>query len=320
MRNAFVETLTANKDVFVITGDNGAGLFDDFKKNHPDRFLNMGIAEQNIASFSAGLSLSGYRVCMFNIIPFLLYRAYEQIRNDICYQKVPIILAGIGSGITYAPQGMTHYAVEDIGIAQTLPNLTIISPADQMEARASAEYALEANFPVYVRMSKKGEPGIHVSKVKDLSVPQVIKEGKDVAVVFHGSISAEVMIAYHRLVELGIHPTIISIPLIQPLDVVELFCCLRSVKIVISVEEHYEHCGLGSILRQVFHMNRAPWRLRVMGIPFGFIHTIKDTSNMRKHFGISAQDIVNAVRQEIGVKHRVESLAERSRTPFNESL
>src|SRR3989338_2535360 len=127
-------------------------------------------------SFSAGLALAGYKVFVYNIIPFVLYRCYEQVRNDICYQRLPVTLVGIGSGVTYAPQGMTHYSVEDIAVARSLPNLTIFSPADPMEAKLCAEYAVKNNAPVYIRIAKSGEPPIHKNDLKDISKPILINE------------------------------------------------------------------------------------------------------------------------------------------------
>ncbi|MDH4028594.1 MAG: transketolase, partial [Nitrospirota bacterium] len=153
MRNTFMDTVidscSRRDDVFIISGDAGLGVFDDFRETYPDRFLNLGVAEQNMASFSAGMAMTGSKVFTYNIIPFALYRCYEQVRNDICYQKVPVVLVGIGSGITYAPQGMTHYSIEDVGLARTLPNLTVISPADPIEAGLAALYSLDAENPVY---------------------------------------------------------------------------------------------------------------------------------------------------------------------------
>ncbi len=115
MRRAVINTITEfakkEKKAFMIVGDAGYGVMDEFCRFFPERFLNLGVAEQNMIGFSAGLAMAGFKVFVYDIIPFLLYRAYEQIRNDICYQRLPLTLIGIGSGITYAPQGITHYAV-----------------------------------------------------------------------------------------------------------------------------------------------------------------------------------------------------------------
>ncbi|ODS30339.1 MAG: transketolase pyridine binding subunit [Candidatus Scalindua rubra] len=138
MRNTVINKITEyaeeDKNVFFVSGDAGYGVLDEYKKCFPNRYLNLGVAEQNMISFSAGLGLAGYNVFIYNIVPFVLYRCYEQVRNDICYQRLPVTLIGIGSGVTYAPQGITHYGVEDVSIARTLPNLVILSPSDPIEA------------------------------------------------------------------------------------------------------------------------------------------------------------------------------------------
>jgi transketolase len=305
MRNTFVDTIInasrTRDDIFFISGDAGLGVFDGFKDTSPEKFLNLGVAEQNMASFSAGLAITGYKVFMYNIIPFLLYRCYEQIRNDICYQKLPVTLVGIGSGVTYAPQGMTHYSVEDIGLAQTLPNLTVISPADPVEARLAAVYSLKNDKPVYVRLAKRGEPVIHQDEDFDITVPQAVRRGSDAAVLFHGSISAEVMEAYDILVKENMSPRMISVPVLQPLNREALIDMLKDVETVITVEEHFSSCGLGGVLKQMHADINPPWRLKVMGIPHEYIHTIKDTGGMRKHFKITADDIAAAVKEYKGI-------------------
>ena len=221
MRNTFInEVIEASKirdDIFIITGDAGLGVFDSFKKDNPDRFLNLGVAEQNMISFAAGLAMNDYKVYIYNITPFLLYRCYEQVRNDICYQRLPIVLVGIGSGVTYAPAGITHYSVEDIGLAQTLPNLQVFSPADPAEANAAASYSLTSEGPVFVRLAKKGEPIINHNHKINIEMPQKIADGKDVALVFHGSISEEIIKAQKLLAAKGVSPLLISVPMVQPL-------------------------------------------------------------------------------------------------------
>ena len=301
MRNTFIDTVInafkKRDDIFIVTGDGGLGVFDDFKENYPERFLNLGVAEQNMASFSAGLSVAGFKVFIYNIIPFLLYRCYEQVRNDICYQELPVVLVGIGSGITYAPQGMTHYSVEDIGITQTLPNLTVLSPMDPTEARIAAEYALCADKPVYVRLPKRGEPVIHARREFDISKPQIVENGKDVAVIFHGSIADEVMEAGAQLQQDGIHPLLLSVPMIQPLNKEALLDMVHDMKLVVVVEEHFENCGLGSIMKIVCADAKPSWSLKILGLPFSFIHEVKNTKGMREFFGISASDIVRTVKE-----------------------
>jgi len=237
----------------------------------PERFVNLGVAEQNAAGFAAGMSLAGFKAYLYNIIPFVLYRCYEQVRNDICYQKLPVVLVGIGSGVTYAPQGMTHYSIEDIGIAQTLPNLTVLSPADPVEASLAARFSLAAEGPVYVRLAKRGEPVIHKSDTFDVSEPQMLEPGDGIAIVFHGSVAPEVLKARELLKKDGIIPRIISVPMVQPLAVEALMARLHGVKHAVCAEEHYAHCGLGSVISRACAVQEPSWKLHTLVSP-GF-HT-----------------------------------------------
>ncbi len=313
MRNIFINTILdetkKNKNIFIVSGDAGLGVFDKHKDEYPDQFLNMGVAEQNAASFCAGLALTGYKVYLYNIIPFLLYRCYEQVRNDICYQELPVVLVGIGSGITYAPQGMTHYSIEDIGIAQTLPNLTVFSPIDPVEANAVAEYSLKSKMPVYVRLPKRGEPDIHKKEIKDITMPQVVAEGEDIAIIFHGSISIEVVAAARKLKKKNINPMLISVPMVQPLRFKELEKMLKNIKQVVCVEEHYSNCGLSSILGRESLKKSSKWKLHLLGIPVNFIHKILKMEAMRASFGISADAIAKYVVKinregQLGIGHK----------------
>jgi len=299
MRNAFIDTILAacrtRDDIFILSGDAGLGVFDQFKAEYPDRFRNMGVAEQNTISFAAGLALTGYKVFVYNIIPFVLYRCYEQVRNDICYQELPVVLVGTGSGITYAPMGMSHYSVEDIGLVQTLPNLVAISPMDPVEAEAAAAYALHCDRPVYVRLAKRGEPCYSREASLDISVPQVVREGRDAAIVFHGSISLEVMAAAEVLQAQGCRPLLVSVPMIQPLATGALLEMLTAVEQVVCVEEHFVNCGLGSMLARLKGEQSVRWGLTLLGITPQFIHEIGPTTGLRASFGIAAADIVRAV-------------------------
>lgn len=304
MRNTFVNTVLAacreRSDIFIVSGDAGLGVFDDFQEMYRERFLNLGIAEQNMASFSAGLSMTGFKVYLYNIIPFLLYRCYEQVRNDICYQALPVVLVGIGSGITYAPQGMTHYSVEDLGIAQTLPGLRVFSPIDPVEAKLAALYSLRSEGPVYVRLAKRGEPDIHKDQSFDITKPQMIAEGEEIAAVFHGSIGEEVVRAKQMLEEEGIHLRLISVPMVMPMDLEALVSMLDGVRSVVTVEEHFLHCGIGSILSRECVRRNPEWKLHTLGISGnGFIHEVKDPRGMREHFGISASKICEYIRRDI---------------------
>jgi transketolase len=296
MRNTVINTITAaaakDKSIFVVTGDAGFGVLDEFQDKFPERYLNLGVAEQNMISFSAGLALAGYNVFVYNITPFVLYRCYEQVRNDICYQELPVTLIGIGSGVTYAPQGHTHYSVEDVGVARTLPGLCVLSPADPLEAEQCARFSIESKKPAFIRLAKYGEPKIHAGRVTSVTAPILVKKGSGVTVLFHGSVGIEVMKAVEGL---KVQPQLISVPMLTQGDFSGLRRSLKNTKTIITVEEHYVEGGLGSIMAEWLQENRMEITLRKLGIKNEFIHHIKNNGGMRTHYGISANAIKNAI-------------------------
>lgn len=298
MRASVVKQVLAHAEqddrVLLITGDAGYGVLDEFREKFPDRFLNLGVAEQNTISFAAGLALVGFKVYVYNIIPFLLYRCYEQVRNDVCYQKLPITLIGIGSGVTYAPQGVTHYSVEDVAIARTLPNLVIMSPSDPVEAAACARYARSLDRPVYIRIAKSGEPNIQAGVPKDISKPQVIRAGSEVAVLFHGSVGIEVVRAVQ---ECAGNPLMISMPILQPIDFKSLLEMLDGVGTLISVEENYLDGGLGSILAEWLVRDDLPFKLIKLGIRNEFIHAVRNNQGMRCLYGCASDNILRCLEK-----------------------
>lgn len=302
MRNTFVQALLEaagdREDFLVISGDAGLGVFDDFSREHPDRFINGGIAEQNTISMAAGMALAGLRVCVYNIVPFLLYRAHEQVRNDICNHRLPVILAGIGAGLSYAPAGMTHYAIEDLAVARSLPGLEVLSPCDPREASAAARRALESSGPVYVRLGKRGEPELNASSSIDLTLPQVLREGRDCDLLVHGALAAEVLGAAEILSARGIEARVVSVPLVQPLDVDPLFPHEPGERSVYVIEEHQVASGLGAEIARQVALRRLPLRLRVLGLPAGSVHHVRDHAGMRREFGLDADSIARTVLED----------------------
>jgi transketolase len=165
MRNNFADEITklaqADKRVVLLSGDIGNKLFDGFKAKAPDRFLNCGVAEANMMGMAAGLAMSGMRPVVYTIAPFTTTRVMEQIRVDVCYHDVPVVIVGVGSGLGYASLGATHHSCEDMAMLRTLPNMSVLAPADPLEVRGVLRAALRHSGPSYIRMGKKGEPVLH---------------------------------------------------------------------------------------------------------------------------------------------------------------
>lgn len=284
-----------NGDGFLITGDAGFGVWDEFKKELPRQYINPGINEQATIGMAAGMALSGHKVFLYNIIPFVLYRCYEQVRNDICYQDLPIVMIGIGSGITYAPAGMTHYAVEDIALARTMPNLTIFSPSDPVQSRKAVEYAITADTPVYIRISKAGEPVLFDEKI-EISRLNYLRRDGDVAIIFHGSISDEAIIAAELLEKEGVKAALISSAKLNIDDVSEYKAVFARYNKVFVVEEHFENGGFGSVLQE------SGFNPVKIAIKNKYLHDVGNAKFLRKLYGIDGHGIANKIKEELCAK------------------
>ena len=165
MRNSFAKKITelssVNNKIALLAGDIGNRLFDDFKRQSPNKFFNCGVAEQNMIGVSAGLAQQGFLPFVYTIAPFCTSRCFEQIRVDVCYHNVPVTIVAVGAGLSYANLGPTHHSFEDIAILRTLPNIRILCPADPDEVDACLELAVADPKPTYIRLGKKGEPRVH---------------------------------------------------------------------------------------------------------------------------------------------------------------
>ena len=193
MRNAFAAEMTAlaseDERIVLLSGDIGNRLFNDYKECCPARFLNCGVAEANMISMAAGMALCGLRPVAYTITSFVTARCLEQIKLDVCYQNVPVIIVGVGSGLSYASLNATHHSCEDIAFLRMLPNMTVICPGDVWEVRLALRAALKQDGPIYIRMGKKNEPVIH-PHAPEFSIGKGIdvREGSDVCFLATGTL------------------------------------------------------------------------------------------------------------------------------------
>jgi len=287
-----MEYCKKQKNGFLIAGDAGFGVWDSFQQELPDQYLNPGINEAATIGLAAGMALSGKRVFIYNIIPFLIMRCYEQVRLDICYQNLPVTFLGIGSGITYAPAGMTHYSIEDITLAKTMPNLTIISPSDPTGVTKALDYAAKSANPTYIRIAKSGEPIIFDTSL-DITQPTLIKDGKDSAIIFHGSIIDEVLEASAQLNDVAV----IAMPMINPIDFNVIADIMKRYKKIFVAEEHYEFGGLGMILADFANTNRIDCTVEKIAIKNEYIHDIGNCKYLRSKYAIDALSIIDKVKR-----------------------
>lgn len=301
MRNAFAKTITElareKKELVLLAGDIGNKLFDDFKNNNPERFYNCGVAEANMTGVAAGLAASGFKPVTYTITPFNTARCFEQIRLDICYPNLPVIIVGTGSGLSYASLGATHHSMEDISILKTLPNLQIICPGDKNEVKEALLKAYESNKPTYIRLGKKGEPIIHKKKpLFRIGSSIVIKKGNDVALLGVGNALSIASNCEEKLYKKKIKADLISYHTAKPIDKVILKNLFKSKKLIVVIEEHGLIGGVGSSILEWANENNLDTRnILRFGGPDKFLTGCGNQNEARKYIGLTTMKICNKI-------------------------
>ena len=237
---------------------------DSFKKVYPERFVNVGIAEGNMMSVSAGLSACGKIPFASSFAMFAAGRAFEQIRNSICYPKLNVKIGATHAGISVGEDGATHQCLEDIGIMRTLPNMTIINPADAAEARLAVKAAIDHEGPVYMRFGRLAVPTIFGEDYKfELGKGVRLADGKDVSIIATGLMVPYALEAKTALAEIGIDARVINIHTIKPIDSEIIIKAVRETGAIVTAEEHNIIGGLGSAVAEVLAENAPAPMLRV---------------------------------------------------------
>ncbi len=251
MRNAFAKAVTdlsdVHPDLVLLVGDIGNRLFDDLKEKHPNRFYNCGVAEANMTGVASGMATAGLKPITYTITPFNTLRCFEQIRVDICYPDLPVIVVGTGAGLSYAALGATHHSMEDIAILRTLPNMHVVCPADSVEVRLAVKSAVELGRPTYIRLGMKGEPIVHQSD-PDFHIGKGItmREGSDVMILSVGNVLALAMKSAEELAGKGVSAGVVSLHTVKPLDESLLRDVFSRHKLIAVVEEHSLIGGAGA--------------------------------------------------------------------------
>jgi len=303
MRTAFFKTLELkyadNSDIVVLTGDLGYKLFDGFRAMDPKRFYDVGVAESNMIGLASGLSLCGKMVYCYSIIPFLVMRPFEQIRMDVDYHNLDVRLVGVGGGFAYGLEGITHHGLEDIALMRTLPNMTIVAPADGFEAERIAELSSGHHGPMYIRLGHTNEPAVHDHKPDiEIGKAAILYEGRDVALLSYGRTVSICRNAINLLSGDDIKPSLINVHTIKPLDnetICELF---DNNRMVMVVEEHISEGGLGSAIAELAADSDYSGKVRRIGIDRAKSF-IGRADYLRASHGLSPEMIADSVRKEM---------------------
>lgn len=308
MRNSFADTfyeLSAKNDLLclVVADISPAGSIEKFRNEFPNRFINTGVAEQIMIGMCAGLAQRGFRPFAYTIATFALFRPFEFIRNDLCYQNLPVTVVGIGGGINYSTLGTTHHAQEDIALVSSLPNMKIIAPSDPLETKYATEWCANQNegSPAYLRLGRAGEPNL----TSDALEPWVfgkfrkIKSGSDFALITYGSIAKEVRIAHNELELQGLSGDLYFVSTLKPIDKVTIYEILDKHKKVFVVEEHISFGGLADRIKLLAFEKKWDGKLIARTLPMSFQHIYGDQSCLYKENLLDSYSISNMIKESL---------------------
>lgn len=303
-REAFGETLVElvaqGVDVVAVEADlSKSTTTATFAKAHPDRFFNVGIAEANMIGTAAGLAVAGKVAFTGSFAVFGTGRAYDQIRNTVCYSDLDVKIAPTHSGITVGPDGGSHQMIEDIALMRVLPGMRVVVPADYNAAKAALRLAATTPGPFYVRLGRATLPQVHPEGFElELGRAYVLREGADVTLAACGVMVAEALAAADALAEAGISAEVIDVASVKPLDEATLVASARKTGAVVTCEEHSIMAGMGSAVAELL-ARKAPTPMKLVGVRDVF-GTSGDPAELMAHFGLTANDIAAAARELLG--------------------
>ncbi len=303
MRNYFAKCLLeeAAKDerIWLLTGDLGFTVLEPFAEKFPDRYVNVGVAEQNLAGIAAGLALSGKMPFIYSIANFPILRCLEQVRNDIAYHDLNVRIVSVGGGMAYGSAGYTHHGVEDLAIMRSLCGMNVLAPGDPVETGLCVEYLTQQHKgPAFLRLGKGGEPTIHTHKpVFEAGKPVLVREGEKVALVTTGAILAQANEACEALAGEGLKPALFSMPMVSPIDEGAWINALSAFNHVFLIEEHLGSSAFGALYEQVLlQLAASGINITRLNLPDSVREIIGSREYLLAHAGLDSQGISNTIR------------------------
>lgn len=297
--NMVYDLAKADERIFFVGSDLGVGTLDAFKQDMPDRFLMEGVSEANIVGLAAGLALEGKIPYVNTIATFITRRCYEQIVLDLCLHNANVRLIGNGGGFVYAPLGPTHEAIEDLAILRSIPNMTIIAPADAEEMRRFMPESVDHQGPIYIRLAKGYDP-IVTNDDGPFQIGKAVpmREGTDALLVTTGITLKGALEAADLLEQDGISTAVLHIPTIKPLDVEAILARAAQVPVIVTAEEHTVIGGLGSAVAEIIaeaNFDSAK-RFKRIGIPDVFADKYGSQDSLMERYSITAVHMSQVVQ------------------------
>jgi len=303
MRKAFNKELLnlAAKDprIFMVLADIGYGEIEGFAAAHPDRFINCGVAEQNMTGVACGVAMEGNIAITYSIANFPTLRCLEQVRNDVCYHNANVKIVIIGGGVSYGELGISHHSTEDIAIMRSLPNMVVLVPCDIPETIALTDAMMAYNGPCYFRCGYKGEPDIHEKPfTAKIGGSSMIRDGKAATVFFAGPIGINAKKAVEELAEEGMECRLVSLYSIKPIDEQAILNAAETTGGIIVLEEHNLCGGVGSAVAEVL-MDHGAGNIPFRRLALPDVNVTKTGSQkwLRDQYGLGVKDLKQAVRE-----------------------
>jgi transketolase len=277
--------------VVVVADISPAGSIAKFRQEFPRRFINTGVAEQSMIGLCAGLALRGLRPFAYTIATFSLYRPFEMVRDDLCYQNLPVTVVGIGGGVTYSTLGATHHAQEDVAVACALPNMTVIAPCDPAEAKAATLWCIgQTRGPVYLRLGKAGEPDYTTAAPEpwEFGRPRLLRRGTDLCLLSYGPVMKQAMDVAGRAERAGLSTAVCSVHTLKPLDRGRIAEILATFPRVAVIEECGPRGGLAGQVREIAWETGARCRLDAFTLQDAFLHCYGSHDDLLAAHGLDA--------------------------------
>jgi len=310
MRDTFVRQLLelarADDRIMLITGDLGYGVLDEFQRELPRQFLNVGVAEQNMTGVAVGLALSGKVVFTYSIGNFTTLRCLEQLRNDACYHGVNVNAVAVGGGFSYGPLGFSHHATEDLAILRALPGMAVLSPGDCWETACATRALVALPGPGYLRLDKTPAESTHRPlDAFEVGRARMIRDGAAITLMATGGILGEATTAAERLADDGIDCRVLSMHTLKPFDVAAVDAAVRETGGIVTIEEHSVIGGLASAVAETcLSLGIAPRAFERLGLPDVFASEVGSQAYLRARYGLDSASIVSAVHGLVGGRTR----------------
>lgn len=323
IRDAFFDTLyeIALKDsnVILLVADMGAFSLEKFRKDLPDQYINVGIAEQNLVNVASGLAIGGKKVFIYAIAPFIIQRCYEQIKVNLSGMKLPITILGIGGGITYSNDGSTHHAVQDIANMRALPGMNIISPSDSVSFSRAAYDSYTSDYPTYVRLDKGVVSELYDSVNDTSNGISELRTGKDILLISTGLMTHTALRVTESLKEFGFNAGVIDIYRILPLNKDLILNLIKKYSHIVTLEEHYIYGGIGSIIQELLAEMHSEKFLFAFAIKDIEISGYGSREWMCEQYGLDSKSIIDKIIELTNKKSATNLSNTRKKIIFNSS-